>query len=216
MGSLKLPHASGNSMSIAAPATNPASDLELKLPNTVGTGKINHGNVLEQFLTPCDGSAITVPSGTYTVGNVTAGYSLTTSYVDVTGSSITYTPPAGTTQVVYDFHFVVSLENDTENFSCHKLFVDGTEVTKARYVLGSVGYTETLSTFRWAINIGESTDTTVGRLATWTSGKVIKMQAREYASATEMQIHKTRLWDGAASSQFHIPLIGITAFGVPT
>ena len=37
MGSIKLPHASGNSMSIAAPATNPASDLELKLPATVGT-----------------------------------------------------------------------------------------------------------------------------------------------------------------------------------
>ena len=37
MGSIKLPHASGNSMSIAAPATNPASNLELKLPATVGS-----------------------------------------------------------------------------------------------------------------------------------------------------------------------------------
>ena len=37
MSSIKLPHASGNSMSIAAPATNPASDLELKLPATIGT-----------------------------------------------------------------------------------------------------------------------------------------------------------------------------------
>ena len=37
MGAIKFPPASGNSMSIAAPATNPASDLELKLPATVGT-----------------------------------------------------------------------------------------------------------------------------------------------------------------------------------
>ena len=37
MSKIKLPHASGNSMSIGAPATNPASDLELKLPATVGT-----------------------------------------------------------------------------------------------------------------------------------------------------------------------------------
>ena len=37
MSSIKLKHASGNSMSIAAPATNPASDLSLKLPATVGT-----------------------------------------------------------------------------------------------------------------------------------------------------------------------------------
>jgi len=36
-GKIKLPHASGNSMSIAAPATNPASDLELKLPATIGS-----------------------------------------------------------------------------------------------------------------------------------------------------------------------------------
>jgi len=37
MSSIKLKHASGNSMSIAAPATNPASDLSLKLPATIGT-----------------------------------------------------------------------------------------------------------------------------------------------------------------------------------
>ena len=37
MSKIKLPHASGNSMSIGAPATNPSGDLELKLPATVGT-----------------------------------------------------------------------------------------------------------------------------------------------------------------------------------
>jgi len=36
MSKIKLKHSSGNSMSIGAPATNPASDLELKLPATVG------------------------------------------------------------------------------------------------------------------------------------------------------------------------------------
>jgi len=36
MSKIKLPHSSGNSMSIGAPATNPASDLELKLPATIG------------------------------------------------------------------------------------------------------------------------------------------------------------------------------------
>ena len=47
MSKLKLPHASGNSMSIAAPATNPASDLELKLPATIGTA----GQVLKNSST---------------------------------------------------------------------------------------------------------------------------------------------------------------------
>ena len=48
MSKIKLPHASGNSMSIAAPAPNPASDLELKLPATVGTA----GQVLKNSSTP--------------------------------------------------------------------------------------------------------------------------------------------------------------------
>jgi hypothetical protein len=47
MGAIKFPHTSGNSMSIAAPATNPASDLELKLPATVGTA----GQVLKNSST---------------------------------------------------------------------------------------------------------------------------------------------------------------------
>ena len=47
MGSIKFPHTSGNSMSIAAPATNPASDLELKLPATIGTA----GQVLKNSST---------------------------------------------------------------------------------------------------------------------------------------------------------------------
>ena len=37
MSSIKFPHASGNSMSIAAPASNPASDLTLTLPTTIGS-----------------------------------------------------------------------------------------------------------------------------------------------------------------------------------
>jgi len=37
MSKITLKHSTGNSMSIEAPATNPASDLALKLPATIGT-----------------------------------------------------------------------------------------------------------------------------------------------------------------------------------
>ena len=47
MGSIRLPHSSGNSMSLAAPATNPASNLELKLPATLG----NPGEVIQNSTT---------------------------------------------------------------------------------------------------------------------------------------------------------------------
>ena len=56
MGSIKLPHASGNSMSIAAPATNPASDLTLTLPANIGSDRrvlaVNGSGNLE-FIYPC-------------------------------------------------------------------------------------------------------------------------------------------------------------------
>ena len=48
MSKIKLKHSSGNSMSIGAPATNPASDLELKLPATIG----NAGQALINSSTP--------------------------------------------------------------------------------------------------------------------------------------------------------------------
>ena len=75
MSKIKLPHASGNSMSIGAPATNPASDLELKLPATIGTA----GQVLQNSSTPGTlefGAALgyvklqTVASGS-TINNIT-------------------------------------------------------------------------------------------------------------------------------------------------
>ena len=55
--------------------------------------------VLEQFFTPCDGSVIATSNGNVTVGDVNAAQDISTTYADVTGSSITYTPPTGTTQV---------------------------------------------------------------------------------------------------------------------
>ena len=47
MSKIKLVHSSGNSMSIEAPATNPASDLAIKLPATIGTA----GQVLKNSST---------------------------------------------------------------------------------------------------------------------------------------------------------------------
>ena len=216
-GKIKLPHASGNSMSIAAPATNPASDLTLQLPNSVGTGKINHGNVLEQFYTPCDGSAITVPSGTYTVSNVTAEQNLTTTYADVTGSSIAYTPPAGTTQVIYRFKYHWARDGDTSARASFRFYIDSDEVTNARWANGAGGGAglQGHSIFEWGINIGGSAATATGRQASWSSAKTLKIQAREYTSSAEETLHNIFYWDGSETDTFSQPSIGITAIGTP-
>ena len=216
-GKIKLPHASGGSMSIAAPGNQPSGDLTLQLPNTVGTGKINHGNVLEQFYSPCDGSAITVPSGTYTVENVSALQNLTTSYADVTGSSIAYTPPAGTTQVIYRFKYHWARDGDTSARASFRFYIDSDEVTNARWANGAGGGAgiQGVSIFEWGINIGSSAVAATGRQATWTSNKTLKIQAREYTSSAEESLHNIFYWDGSETDTFSQPLIGITAIGTP-
>jgi len=115
MGSIKLPHASGNSMSIAAPATNPASDLELKLPATVGTA----GQVLQNSSTPGtlefgDGGKILQVvtkndfANNYTISCSRSGSSPTSLYglyalrvyADILGGALTITPKSATSKLI--------------------------------------------------------------------------------------------------------------------
>jgi len=89
MGSLKFPHASGNSMSIAAPATNPASDLELKLPATIGTA----GQVLQNSST----------AGTLEFGTISAG-------ADHTPAFNAY--PSGNQTIAHNTQTKISLQSE--------------------------------------------------------------------------------------------------------
>ena len=89
------------------------------------------GQIIEVLTGVCDGNSATVKSGTYTFPSVTTGQGLTTSYADVTGSTITYTPPTGTSRVIYEFSHQLSWSND-HAISHWRLYIDGVEVTAAR------------------------------------------------------------------------------------
>ena len=102
MSSIKLKHSSGNSMSIAAPATNPASDLELKLPATVGTAN--------QYLKN-SGTAGTLEFGSID-GNKILGYAYTstatatdcsafTGFTTISGFALNYTPTAADSKLIF-------------------------------------------------------------------------------------------------------------------
>lgn len=169
-------------------------------------------NIKEQLDMLCDGNNYTVSSGTYTAANVTALQNFTTSYADLTGSSISYTPPSGTTMVSYKFVFAYVFE-DSYGLSHFKFFVDSDEVTKARVTLGANANAQWLQTLEYLLPVGGSADTTTGRQATWTSAKTLKIQAREYAGANQAQAHTTHHWDGTAAAQFHMPKLIITALG---
>ncbi len=170
------------------------------------------GSVIEQFMSPCDGSAITVQSGTYTVGNVSTAQEGTTSHADITGSTISYTPPTGTQTVIYNFDFQASF-SDASVIGHFSFFIDSDEATYARSEISSweTNNLAGIYNFRWGINIGGSANTNTGRVASWTSAKTLKMTFREYSSSYEMQLHTTQHWDGGGTNQFHIPRIGITA-----
>ena len=167
--------------------------------------------VKEQLAMICDGENYTVSSGTYTPTNVTAAQALTTSYATITGSELSYTPPSGTTCVVYDFAFQFTFY-DANGIAHFRFYIDSDEVTNQRLNL-SGQYPEMMPTLRYVIPISGSANTATGRQATWTSAKTLKIQSREYGSSNEAFLHSTNYWDGTSADQFHQPNLTITALG---
>lgn len=102
MSSIRLKHASGNSMSLAAPGTNPASNLELKLPHTIGSAnqllKVDGSGQLgwatdsttDSTKLPLAGGTLT---GTLNIGN---GSITTGSNFSLNGNALTVTGTSGT------------------------------------------------------------------------------------------------------------------------
>lgn len=168
------------------------------------------GSVIEQFMSPCDGSSITVKSGTYTMQTVTAAQTISTSVLDVTGSTLTYTPPSYAQTVIYSFVFMVAPVDSNNNIQ-FALFVDDVEVTKARMGVAADTFLTNKYLVQWPFHIGGTSDATTGRFSSWTSGKEIKLKSRAFGTSYEMKLHTTDVWDGVETDQFSMPIIGITA-----
>ena len=192
---------------------------QLRVANVANAGGTNvlvngyptqPGQIIEYLTSPCDGSSVTGLSGSYSTESVTAGMALTTSYADVTGSSITYTPPAGATKVIYRFNYMISWTDDTHAIVHVKFLIDGVEVLHARRTHASQ-YFEDTATFEWTVNINGTANANTGRQASWTSPKTLKLSAREYGASDEMALHQTHYWDGAPGVFFSMPTITIIA-----
>ena len=168
--------------------------------------------ILEQFFHPCDGSTIATSGGNVTLQNVTSSYTLSASYADLTGSTISYVPPTGTTMVIYRFNYQHGVDS-AHNMSHNKFYIDSDEIVYKRHCVGANGWLEAMPNIEFAIPIGGTASTNTGRVASWTSAKTLKIQNRAYNSENDPKMHTTYHWDGAASAQFHQPSIGITAIG---
>jgi len=168
--------------------------------------------VLEQFFTPCDGSVIACANGNITVQDVTSEQDVTTTYTDLTGSVISYQPPTGTTQVIYEFYYQAGRKDDVGSHLC-KLYLDSDEVTLG-FAHNQVSSSAARLSIKWGFNIGGTADTTHGRVASWGSAKTIKIQIREYSGSQEVYAHRTvHSGDGSSTDIFVTPCIGITAIG---
>jgi hypothetical protein len=180
-------------------------------PVLVGGYPTRPGQIIEYLTSPCDGSSVVGLSGTYTWPNVTAAQDFNTTYATVTGSQISYTPPAGASKVVYKFDFAYRWDVTAHSIQNYKFLIDGVEVLQSRHSK-SAQYLENRSTFEWTISIGGATSTNTGRLATWTAPKTLLLQARRHATSSNGGfIHQTFYWDGADSKQFSLPSLSIIA-----
>jgi len=208
------------------PAISAANLTSIPAANIVGvaTGGFKKSGesplqVLEQFYLLCDGRSVTTSNGTVSTTNVTAVQSLTNSFVTATGSSLTYQPPTGTTELIYEYKFMFdeSNGNDRYLFSYH-VDIDGTAILESRggaYTNGS-----TFNDYhyvKYGFRIGADSDSaTTGDRASWSSNKTISLKIARYNSGYATTLHKIRYYTPGASSDEDItrrPYVGITAIG---
>ena len=169
--------------------------------------------ILEVVSSPCDGSVISTSHGDVTFQNVTGPQDLTTSYQNVNGSLISYWPPEGTKQVIYEMSMMAINHDDAHSISHFRFYIDGNEVVYHRRNQAGEDF-EDFVNFKYIINIGGSTNNNTGRQSSWTTYKELKMMAREYhGSNNAVSLHETDYWDGAGTNMFSQPSLTITAIG---
>ena len=168
-------------------------------------------NILEALHMVCDGSTTVVSSGSYASTNITGSQNSTTSYADLSGSSINYTPPSGTKTVLYEFRYATGYINAQEG-THHKIFLDGTEVTNARFSSTTQGGLGDNNIYvRWVFKIGDGAVADTGKVSSWSSAKIIKVQIRAFSATYTTKIHETVYWDGGGGTHLSKPTISVTA-----
>lgn len=171
------------------------------------------GEIIEQLETQADGVAVTVQSGTYTPTDVTAIQDLSTSHAVINGSSIGYTPPTGTTRVIYEF-WVYMRDTDVGPILHFAGRVAGTQVTNSRHTwraaYASADYQIWIYS-KMVLRVGVTESLAAGDVGTWTNSKTLDFTAREYSSTYEGRFHATNHWDGSGTDVVVKPRIRITA-----
>ena len=117
------------------------------------------------------------------------------------GSSISYTPPTGTNHVKYEFHFQASYYSTSAPLYHLKFYYDGTEVTHGR--MSQYMYYDDRKHYVMALSLNNSSPSiAAGKIGTWNTAKVMKIQVRSYTTSYRPDVHSTHYFNGGGSRQF--------------
>ena len=172
--------------------------------------------VLEQFYLLADGRSVSTSNGTVTTTNVTTDPNLTDSFAEASGSSLTYHPPTGTTEIIYEYKFLIAENNSNDRYLVgYYVDIDGSEILESRSSrMGSAEYQDTIDVkYSFRVNTGGSNDATTGDRAALTS-MTIKTMVRRWASSYAAKLHFLQYYSGTSTvSIVRRPYVGITAIG---
>ena len=147
-------------------------------------GVQKNGQLLDIVAGVADGRVVKGAEGDYTLEDVIAQQHISseTVYDDVTGSKITYKPPAGTTEVIYKFRYHMKWKKDTSTWEAQqlKLYVGGTRCGELKKT-DNHNYGDTWVELEWIIRIGTD-DMPNGKISSWTDFKEIKVGMIERSS----------------------------------
>ena len=200
-------------MTITFDASGKVTGNRLQMP--AGSGA--ELSVTEEFLVPCDGTAVTTSKGSVSIENVTEAQDMTTTFAAVTGSTISYQPPDNTKIVIYSFTFA-GFYSSADPIIMGHIYLDSDAVSDRPFTQRtSQNYVTWSHAFR--IEPSLSASTSMGRVTSWSSAKTIKVMAREWSSAYQVKLHN--FLNGSApdtstntTNVFAAPIIGIRAIGI--
>ena len=134
MSQIKLKHSGGNSVIIAAPDSNPASDVTLKLPQSDGSANqrlITDGSGNLSFASAAASGKIlqvkqTAKTDTFSTGSQT--------YVNVTGLGVTITPTSSSNKILIILDIKIGAGHEDAAFAGRLLRdLGGTNITQIYY-----------------------------------------------------------------------------------
>ena len=200
-------------MTITFDASGKVTGNRLQMP--AGSGA--ELSVTEEFLVPCDGTAVTTSKGSVSIESVTAAQDMTTTFAAITGSTISYQPPDNTKIVIYSFTFA-GFYSSADPIIMGHIYLDSDAVSDRPFTQRTTqNYVTWSHPFR--IEPSLSADTGVGRVQSWNSAKTIRVLARYWSNSFEASLHKfgegfhNTDANNLDNNVFSIPCVGIKAIG---